>query len=181
MFFIIIVDFLNCGAQPFVRREDPHSSLLTVFQLTDLAVLLLELLADLLHGDVVAERFGNLIDHLGCRVTRCTDVVTLNTEQGGEIKKLKTNETRAASVTLLDSAASRAKIENVCFKRFIIRVHLQKPNTGRSVPGSSAAPPSGGKLPKHNMTELKHFHINCDHIHLHQGCPNSGPRTNCGP
>lgn len=51
---------------------------LTVFQLADLTVLFLEFLADLLHWDVVAERFGNLVDHLGGRVTCCPDVVTLD-------------------------------------------------------------------------------------------------------
>lgn len=52
--------------------------LLTVFQLTDLTVFLLQLLADLLHRDVVAERLGHLVDHLGGCVARCSDVVTLN-------------------------------------------------------------------------------------------------------
>lgn len=50
---------------------------LTVFQLADLTVLLLEFLADLLHRNVVAQWFGHLIDYLRSRVTRCTDVVTL--------------------------------------------------------------------------------------------------------
>lgn len=52
--------------------------LLTVFEFTDLTVLLLEFLTDLLHWDVVAERLGHLVDYLcGC-ITCCTDVVTLD-------------------------------------------------------------------------------------------------------
>lgn len=53
---------------------------LTVSQLTDLTVHLLELLTDLLHRDVVAERFGHLVNHLGGGVARRSDVVTLDTQ-----------------------------------------------------------------------------------------------------
>lgn len=56
-----------------------HFFLLTVFQLTDLTVLLLQLLTDLLHWDVVAERLGHLVDYLGGCIIRCSDVVTLET------------------------------------------------------------------------------------------------------
>lgn len=52
--------------------------LLTIFQFTDLTVLLLEFLTDLLHWDVVAERLGHLVDYLGGCVTCCPDVVTLD-------------------------------------------------------------------------------------------------------
>jgi len=50
--------------------------LFVVFQFTDLTVLLLELLADPVHRDVVTEWPGHLVDHLcGC-VACCADVVT---------------------------------------------------------------------------------------------------------
>lgn len=52
---------------------------LTVAQLTDLTVLLLELLADLADGDVVAQRAGHFVDHLGGGVACRSQVVTLNT------------------------------------------------------------------------------------------------------
>lgn len=51
---------------------------LTVSQLADLTVLLLELLADLVHRDVVAERFGHFVYHLCGGVARRADVVTLD-------------------------------------------------------------------------------------------------------
>lgn len=59
------------------NRSSMRTSL-TVFQLTDLTVLLLEFLTDLLHWDVVAEWFGNLVDYLGGCVTCCPNVVTLD-------------------------------------------------------------------------------------------------------
>lgn len=52
-------------------------SFLTIFEFTDLAVLLLQLLTDLLHRNVVAHGLGHLVDHLGGSVTCCSNVVTL--------------------------------------------------------------------------------------------------------
>lgn len=72
------------------KSEYKHGreSLLTVFQFTDLTVLLLQFLTDPLHGDVVAQRLGHLVDHLGGRVTRCPEVVTLDMRQKSDLTAL---------------------------------------------------------------------------------------------
>lgn len=54
---------------------------LTVAKLTDLTVLLLQLLTDLVDRDVVAERAQHLVDHPGGGVTGCPQVVALQGEE----------------------------------------------------------------------------------------------------
>lgn len=60
---------------------DAGLATLTVLQLADLAVFLLELLADLLHGDVVGQRLGHLVDDLGGGVICGPNVVALQQER----------------------------------------------------------------------------------------------------
>lgn len=71
--------FWNASGAQLSQTFPTPVCFLTVSQLTDLTVLLLELLTDLLHWDMVAEGFGNLVYHLGGCITRCSDVVTLDT------------------------------------------------------------------------------------------------------
>jgi len=52
---------------------------LTIFQFTDLTVLLFELLTDLIHWHMMTQRFGNFIDNFCCCVTCCPYIITLHT------------------------------------------------------------------------------------------------------
>ena len=60
-----------------VKHTTLEGGRLTIFQFTDLHVLLLQPLTDLVHGGVVAERLGHLVHDLSGSITRRPYVVAL--------------------------------------------------------------------------------------------------------
>lgn len=106
-----LVDVLRCRCDGNLAEAQPLL-LLTIFEFTDLTVLLLQLLADLLHGDVVAQRLGYLVDHLGGCVTCRPEVVTLNMGQKSDFQVPSESLAHIHSCSSLHTVRLRKPLEH---------------------------------------------------------------------
>lgn len=102
---------------------------LTVFEFTDLAVLLLQLLTDLLHRNVMAHGFGHFVDHFGGSVTRRSDVVTLTGDRDRlcperHLKRSCQSSSSTTSDTLADTL-SCLHYDGLIESRFSVPTWLQ--------------------------------------------------------